>query len=206
MSNDDQNTQSLLDFWREHGLPGRIGLFHLDFAPAKLINWGQKRLTTDGKPSPWVHCFLFLEPRDGIPWIAESDLSIPLPGLRKPKEGPQINPVTKWSQHVDRAAVVDAALNEVQIRQALARAEELARGGYTYGKIALVGTWIAVLRNDLTHHSFLHRERAMHCGQFARYCLRAADVDPWGKAVRDENTAPELIYQQYPVAAEWKKG
>ncbi len=197
---------ALLEFWQEHGRPGRVGLFHLDFAPAKLVNWGQKRLTLDGKPSPWVHSFLFIEPRDGVPWIAESDMSLPLPGLRKPINGPQLNSVAKWSgMRVDRAAVLDPHLTNEQYERARSRAEELLHEHYFYSLTALAGTWIAILKNDLRHHSLLHRDKGMHCSQFVRTVMGAAGADFLGDEVSLENTAPEMLYQRLDIVGEWKR-
>jgi hypothetical protein len=197
----------LLAFYQTHAKPGRIGLIHLDFAPAKLVNWGQKGLTKDGKSSRWVHAFLFLKPRDNELWIAESDVNIPLPGFRKKAvDGPQENSIRKWSGHVvDQAAILDANLSPEQTEKALQRAKELLSEGYFYGPISLAGTWIAILKKDLRHHSLLHREKAMHCTRFTRECLRAAGRDPFGSNVRPENTAPELLFQTFKVVAEWKK-
>lgn len=197
---------TLLEFWTEHGRPGRVGLIHLDFAPAKLINWGQKRLTRDGKPSPWVHAFLFIEERDGMPWIAESDLSLPLPGLRKPVNGPQLNSVAKWSgSRIDRAVVLDPHLTDEQYRHARMRAEKLLHEQYFYSLTALAGTWMAILRNDLRHHSLLHRARGMQCAQFVRQVLRTAEADFLGDEVSLENTAPEILYQRIELVREWTR-
>ncbi len=190
----------------EHGQPGRVGLFHLDFAPAKLINWGQRRLTRDGKPSPWVHAFLFIESRDGAPWIAESDASVPWLGIRKPVDGPQLNSVVKWSgAHVDQAVVLDPHLTEEQYQLARARAKELLQERYFFSLTALAGTWIAILKHDMRHHSILHRAKGMHCAQFVRDVLRAAGADFLGDEVSLENTAPEYLYQRLDVVGEWKR-
>jgi hypothetical protein len=198
--------ETVLDFWTEHARPGRVGLIHLDFAPAKLIDWGQKRLTRDGQPSHWVHAFLFIESRNGVPWIAESDASVPWLGVRKPVDGPQINPVTKWSGGtVDRAVVLESGMSDEQYQIARTRAETLTHEHYHYSLIALAGTWISVLRNDLRHRSLLHRIKGMHCGQFVRTCMNAAGVDLLSEDVSLENSAPELIYQHLPVVAEWQK-
>jgi len=171
-----------------------------------LINWGQKRLTKDGKPSPWVHAFMFIESRDGVPWIAESDASVPWLGASKPVDGPQINSVVKWSgASVDRAVVLESPMSEEQYRIARARAEQLTHEHYHYSLIALAGTWIAVLKNNLQHRSILHRAKGIHCGEFVRACMSAAGADFLDDHVSLENTAPELIYQQFPIVAEWRR-
>jgi hypothetical protein len=197
---------NLYEFYTAHAAPGRIGLIHLDFAPAKLINYGQKGLTKTGKSSLWVHAFLFTEQREGGWWIAESDVNVPLPGFRRKIDGPQENSIRKWSgQVVDRAAVLDAHLSEEQVRLALIRAQELQRAGYCYGLLALLGTWIAIKKKDLSYYSVFHRAKAMHCGCFVRECLMAAGNDPFGVNVLPENTAPELLYQRLSVIGEWGK-
>jgi hypothetical protein len=197
----------LTAFYEEHARPGRMGLVHVDFAPAKLINWGQKRLTPDGKPSRWVHIFFFTEQRNQEWWIAESDVNVPLPGFRKNvTDGPQESPLRKWSGVVvDQAAIVDAGLTEAQTQMVFQRARELIAGGYFYGTFTLAGTWIAILKKDLSHRSILHRKKAMHCAHFVRECLIAAGCDPFGEKIRPANTAPETIYQTLNVIAEWKR-
>jgi hypothetical protein len=202
--NGEHDHIDVLGFWQRHARPGRIGLFHLDYAPASLINWGQKRLTADGKPSPWVHCFMFIDERNGVPWIAESDLSLPIPGLRKMVDGPQVAPVTKWQRLIDRALIVDPQMTSEQFTRAKSQAARLAQSGLHYSLINLVGAWVAIQRGDLSHRSVFHRRRAMHCGHFVRVCLREAGIDPWGARVLDENTAPELIAREFPVIAEWR--
>jgi hypothetical protein len=198
--------QDLLTFWLEHARPGRVGLIHLDFAPARIVNWGQKRLTRDGKPSRWVHAFMFIESRDSVPWIAESDARIPLPGFRKKVDGPQINSVKKWSGFVvDEAAVLESHLTEEQYRASRACVDELHRGNHIYSLVALVGTWVAIRKHDLRHHSILHRAKGMQCSQFVRQCIAAARRDFLDEDVSMENTAPEMVFQRLDLVAEWKK-
>jgi hypothetical protein len=196
----------LQDFYVEHGKPGRIALVHFDFAPAKLINWGQKKLTPDGKPSRWTHAFFFIEPREGIPWIAESDVRLPLPGFHNRSDGPQINSSRKWSSTIiDGAVILDPGLNSEQYKKVRAHADYLLTCGFKYGLVALAGTWIAILKHDLSHRSIFHRNSRMHCSQFVRECLKAAGVDPWGDKIASFNLSPEALYQQFPVIAEWTR-
>ena len=71
----------LLSFWYEHAAVGRIGLVHIDIVTARLIGWAERRVTADGEPSPWAHVFVFIRPRSGVPWIAESDLKRSAAGI-----------------------------------------------------------------------------------------------------------------------------
>jgi hypothetical protein len=196
----------LLAFWREHAMPGRIGILHIDFIAAKLITWGEKWVTPTGQPSIWTHSFMFLEPKDGIPWIAESDVHVPLPGFRPKPDGPQLNPVSKWSSlTVDRAAVLDTGLNDAQLHEAEQKVLELLHAGYTYRFTELAEAWVAMIKHDLTYTSPLHHEDSMHCGHFLRIVLGAAGCDPFGAAVLPHNTVPELFAQSFPIIAEWTK-
>ena len=196
---------ALYEFWLKHAKPGRIGLFHLDFPPAKLLDWGQKELTPDHRPSRWVHGFLFIETRDGDAWIAESDRNIPLPGFRHKLNGPQTKSIRKWAiVAVDEAVVLDSRMTEEQYLVARRRVDELMYEHYSYSLLALAGTWAAIRHHNLAHHSLLHRHYAMHCSQFVRECLRAAGADFLCGDVSAENTVPELIYQSLPIVAEWK--
>lgn len=196
----------LQNFFIKHGTPGLIGLVHFDFKPAFLINWGQKKLTRDGKSARFTHAFFFIEERDSIPWIAESDVNLPLPGFHNRKDGPQLNSSRKWSSTIiDDAAIVDPVLNEEQYKQMRSHADYLLQQGLKYGLIALAGTWIAIQKGDLSHQSILHHASRMHCSQFIRECLKAAGVDPWGERIASFNLAPEALYQEFPVIAEWTR-
>jgi hypothetical protein len=196
----------LQNFYVEHGMPGRIGLVHFNFVPAKLINWGQKKLTRNGKPSRWTHAFFFIEPREGIPWIAESDVKLPLPGFHNRSDGPQINSSRKWSSTIiDDAAILDPVLNSEQYGKVRAHTDCLLTCRLKYGLVALAGTWIAIQKNDLAHRNVFHRDSRMHCAQFVRECLKTASVDPWSDKIASFNLSPEALYQQFPVIAEWKR-
>lgn len=197
---------ALQEFYIEHGRPGRIGLVHFDFVPAYLINWGQKKLTRDGKPARFTHAFFFIETRENIPWIAESDINLPLPGFLNRTDGPQLNSSRKWSSTIiDDVAVLDPVLNEEQYQRVRNHANYLLQQNLKYGLVALAGTWFAIRKGDMTHRSILHRDSRMHCSQFVRECLRAAGVDPWGKRIASFNLAPEALYQAFPVIAEWTR-
>jgi hypothetical protein len=196
----------LLEFWRIHGEPGRIGLVHLDFPPAKLINWAESWATPDGKPSPWVHCFIFLTPRDEMPWIAESDMNIPLPGFRPKADGPQENPVTKWSfSSVDQAIVLDTGIRPDQFQPIEHVAQMLHDQGYTYSVRSVLESAMALFRHDLSYRGPLHQPGSMHCGHFLRQCLALAGLDPFGPSVAAENTIPALFPTVFPTIGEWRR-
>ncbi|HEY3294715.1 MAG TPA: hypothetical protein VGL38_04720 [bacterium] len=197
---------NLLEFWRTYAAPGRIGLIHINFVAAKLINWGEKWVTPTGEPSPWTHVFMFTKPRRGMPWIAESDFHVPLPGFLPKPDGPQENPVQKWSSTtIDRAAVVDTGLTHEQFEAAEHAAQHLMSSGYSYRFAELAEAWVAMLKHDLTYVSPLHRDDSMHCGHFLRECLSAAACDPFGPGVLPHNTVPELFAQKFSHIAEWSK-
>lgn len=194
----------LLRFWYDNAKPGLIGLVHIDFVTAKLINWVERRITPDGEPSPWAHVFLFLKPRHGIPWIAESDLFVPLPGVYPKPNGPQVNPIYKWSHPgVDRAIIVDPLLAVHQIERLEDVVGQLLRAGYTYRIGELAEAWVALNKHDLTYRGKLHRDDAMHCGHFVRECLHALNCDPFGPDILPDNTVPELVAQAFPAVAHW---
>jgi hypothetical protein len=196
----------LQEFYRKYGKPGRIGLVHFDFKPALLINWGQKKLTRDGKPSRVTHAFFFIEGQEGIPWIAESDVNLPLPGFHNRLDGPQINSSRKWSTTIiDDAVIVDPVLSDDQYMHVRKHVDILLGQNLKYGLIALIGTWFAIRKQDLSHRSIFHRDSRIHCSQFVRECLRAAGVDPWGDCVASFNLTPEAIYQEYPAIADWTR-
>jgi hypothetical protein len=194
----------LLDFWYQYAQPGRIGLLHLDFLPAKVIGWAERQVTPGHKASLWVHVFLFGTPRHGIPWIFESDRNIPLPGFRPKPNGPQENPIYKWSHpFVDHAIVLDPRFEGDQVTKLLNKAAELVQSRYTYRFSELIDAWVAMERHDLHHRGRWHQNDSMHCGHFIRECLGAVGYDPFGPDILPDNTVPELFFQKIPALAEW---
>jgi hypothetical protein len=197
---------ALAEFWLANAVPGRLGLIHVDLVAANLISWGEKWVTPTGEPSSWTHCFMFIESRNDVPWIAESDVHVPLPGFRPKPDGPQQNSVLKWSSTmIDRASVLDPGLTPEQFEQAEAKARALLSAGYTYRFSELAEAWVAMMKHDLTYVGPMHREDSMHCGHFLRACLAAASCDPFGLNVLPHNTVPELFAQAFPQVAAWQR-
>ncbi|MFZ5433861.1 MAG: hypothetical protein ACOZB3_08825 [Calditrichota bacterium] len=198
--------QDLLSFWYEYAAPGRVGLLDIDAIIAKLIGWAERRVTPNHEPSPWTHVFIFAHPRHGIPWIAESDINVPLPGFRPKPNRPQRNPIYKWSHPaVVRAAVLETNLSEDSIVKLNTVITRLTQSNLTYRVSELVEAAIALVRQDLGYRTFFHRYDAMHCAHFIRECLRALNSDPLAKSILPENTVPEHFAQVYPIIAEWTR-
>jgi hypothetical protein len=202
----DTINPELLEFWQTHGQPGRIGLIHLDYPPAKVINWAERFATPDGKPSPWVHCFLFLRKDDGYFRIAESDVYVPLLGIRPKPDGPQENSIRKWSHPlVDHVMVLDSGVTEEQFLRMEHAAQDLHEAGYTYGISSLVQSGIALVRQDMNYRGPLYQPTSMHCGHFLRHCLQLGHVDPFAASILPEHTVPALFPQVLPIVAEWER-
>lgn len=199
------NTQ-LLDFWYAHAAPGRIGLIGIDVITARLIGWAERHVTADHQPSPWAHVFLFIRPRHGVPWIAESDMPVPLPGFRPKPSGPQENPIYKWAHPaVDRAAVLDPGLSASEYLAVENGIAPFLKGEYRYRVSELAETWVALERHDPAFRGPLHRDDSMHCGHFVRACLRLVGRDPLCPDLLPENTVPEHLAQSFPVVAQWRR-
>jgi hypothetical protein len=149
---------------------------------------------------------MFIEPRNGIPWIMESDVHVPLPGFMPKPDGPQENPVLKWSsQLIDRAAVLEPGLTPEEFQAAQQAARTLMAAGYSYRFAELAEAFVAMMKHDLMYRSPMHRDDSMHCGHFLREVLGAAGCDPFGPNVLPHNTVPELFAQAFPFIARWQK-
>ena len=195
---------SLLEFWQTHAQPGRIGLIGIRFFLANLIAKAQAPLTADGKPSRWVHTFIFQDKRDTVPWICESDIGFPQRGIFRWTPGTQENPVTKWChQRITHARVLEADLTEEQVEAVLGRARELISQRVHFGVRGLLGTWLALRRGTLEKDSLLHARNALHCAAFVRLCLSATGIDPIGPKITARNTTPEHISRYFRTLAEW---
>jgi hypothetical protein len=194
----------LLEFWQAHARPGRIGLLAIRFPLATLIAKAQAPLTADGKPSRWVHAFIFQSAKDNIPWILESDIGFPRRGIFRWTPGTQENPVTKWCHHrITHARVLEADLTEDKVEAMLKRARELVAQKIHFGLRGLLGTWLALRRGTLEKDNLLHARHAFHCAAFVRLCLLAAGADPLGPKVTVRNTAPEHLSKCLRTLAEW---
>ncbi|MDD5087423.1 MAG: hypothetical protein PHI18_01315, partial [bacterium] len=160
----------------------------------------------DHQPSPWAHTFLFLQPRHGVPWIAESDLQVPFPGFRPRPNGPQENPIYKWAHPaVNQAIVLDPGLSPSELTAVQRRVHQFLHGGYTYRVSGLAETWVALERRDPAFRGPLHHDDAVHCAQFVRECMREAGRDPFLSDLLPENTVPEHLAQIFPRIAEWRR-
>ena len=169
----------------------------------RAIREGQRKLTPDGEPSRWSHCFLCGETRLTLdaqgrkqvrkPYIFESDLNVEL-DRTSVRNGAQENRLSKWCRStVEHCAVIDTGLTGKQADRVLAAALHLVDRQVRYPVQDLVGTWLAIVNSRLWRANPLKSRNAMYCSAYVRHCYRRAGRDFVPGSVNLSNTAPEHI-------------
>ncbi|MGB8656610.1 MAG: hypothetical protein WCE90_02350 [Candidatus Zixiibacteriota bacterium] len=197
--------QRLLGFFAGHFKPGIIGLVGTKDGIGLAIREAQRKLTPDGKPSLWSHCFVLgqmrLDKRGPggskmqSPYIFESDLVLKLFKLQL-RNGAQENWVGKWCQDkVENAAVIDFGLQEGERDMILATALQLVDEQVLYPIEELLGTWWAIVMKKQWLPNPVDDPHAMYCSSYVRYCYMETQRDFLGHEVTVSNTTPEHIAQ-----------
>lgn len=190
-------------FFRRHHQPAAIGLVGTSDPIGHAIRDAQKRITGDGQPSLWSHCFLLGDirfdrhgPQGALRrsvYILESDLHAGR-GAPQIRNGAQENWVGKWCvERVEHAAVLRFPTTARQQQLILATALHLAGEQLFYPVAELIGTWLAMVKNRRWLPNPLLSPNALYCSAFVRHCYREAGYDPFATDVALSNTAPEDI-------------
>ena len=137
------------EFLERYAHPGRIGLSGGVTLIDKAISRAQRHLDPNEKWGTWSHAFLFQGQRlDGHHWVLESDLQVHHKHIQL---GVQENRVTKYFDQglYTTLAVLDFRLTEVHVSCLLREGLELVANRARYSLRELVGTLIALRRQEL---------------------------------------------------------
>lgn len=200
----------MLQFFVEHYKPGAIAVVGTQDLIGMAIREAQRKVTPDGKPSRWSHCFLLGELRwdrrgaqgsiSRSVYLFESDLKIK-PFSPQIRNGAQENWIGKWcSAEVANAAIIDLGLTDDQTHDVLATALQLVDEQVLYPIGGLLGTWWSIIAGRQWQENPLDDPHAMYCSSFVRYCYREAGKDFVGGAVSVSNTTPEDVAQAGTMA------
>jgi len=195
----------LLQFFADHYKPGVIGLVGTQDLIGVAIREAQRKITPDGKPSLWSHCFVLGELRwdrrgagggsTRSVYLFESDLKIN-PISPQIRNGAQENWIGKWcSAEVANAGVIDFGLTDDQANEVLAMALQLVDEQVLYPIGELLGTWWSIIAGRQWQENPLNDPHAMYCSSFVRYCYQAPGRDFVTAAVSISNTTPEDVAQ-----------
>ena len=197
--------KKLLQFFTDEFHPGAICLVGTRDALGLSIREAQRKVTVDGKPSLWSHCFILGEQRWDrrgpgnspcrSPYLFESDLKVKIfePQIRN---GAQENWVGKWcSDVVQNAAVINFDLTDDQRNCVLATALQLVDEQVLYPIGELLGTWWAIITGRQWQKNPLDDPHAMYCSSFVRHCYKEAGIDFMRAQTSVSNTTPEDIAQ-----------
>jgi hypothetical protein len=203
---------ALLDFFRQHYAPGRVGLIGASDLIGRLIRAGQTGLTPDLRRSRWSHSFMLGPTRDdgwtdGSIYIYESDLHVSTREWQV-LNGAMESRLVKWCRDdIEHACVLGLDLSADESARLLQRALHYAYDPehlrYPVGE--LFGTLWAILTRHLSKRNIFDDRYAVQCATFVRMCYRDIGRDPIAPAVDLTHTSPEALFQSpaFAVRAEW---
>ena len=181
------------EFLRQHAHPGRIGLSGgLTFIDQAICR-AERHLDEKERWGLWSHAFIFQGTRaDGHHWVIESDLQVHHKHIQL---GVQENRVSKYYDEklYTNLAVLDFGLSEEHTATLLGEALELVATRAKYSVRELLGTLIALRRQELrARTNVLARESSLYCSAFVQHVFRRLGVE-LAPGVDGKNTTPEDI-------------
>jgi len=181
------------EFLKLHARPGRIGLSGgLTFIDQAICR-AERHLDEKARWGLWSHAFIFQGTRpDGHHWVIESDLQVHHKHIQL---GVQENRVSKYYDEklYTNLAVLDFGLSEEHTATLLREALELVATRAKYSVRELLGTLIALRRQELrARTNVLARESSMYCSAFVQHVFRSLGVE-LAPGIDGKNTTPEDI-------------
>ena len=191
------------EFIHAYAAPGRIGLAGGADVVSRLIEFAQRHLDDERKPSLWSHAFLFQGTRhDGHHWVFESDLEVHRKNIRL---GVQENRIEKFciEKNYPVLAVLDFGLGDGEVTTVLRESLDMVAGRTRYSLRELMGTLIALRRPAMrAKPNPLSRPASFFCSAFVTHVLRKAGIDPV-PGLDVKHTAPEDLFRSPRVANIW---
>ncbi len=187
---------SIKEFWARYAKKGAVGLVGGTSWIHKAICDAQALVTPDKKPSLWAHAFLFTGRRpDGHDWIAESDITVELSGMRI-INGAQESRIDKYygTEKALHCAVLDFGLSDPDPDKIAHKALDMVEQKIMYPISGLFGTFFAYLFGTERWRNLWNTKNALYCSAFVQEAYLAAGID----LVRDvatTNTSPEHLWQ-----------
>jgi len=201
-----------LGFFRQHYLPGRICLVGCADLIYMAIREGQRKLTTDGKPSKWNHTFIMGSTRDdgrtdGSIYILESDLQVSVQEWQV-KNGAMESRLVKWCRDdIEHAAVLGIDLSSSEKSSIVRKGLELAydENHLRYPVGELFGTFWAIITGRLSQKNIFDLDYAVQCSTLVGMCYKSIGKDIVVSSIDPTNLTPELIYQSpiFTFREEW---
>jgi hypothetical protein len=181
------------EFLKLHAKPGRIGLSGGLTLIDQAICRAERHLDENEKWGMWSHAFVFQGARaDGHQWLIESDLQLHHKHIQL---GVQENRVSKYYDEklYTNLAILDFGLSEEQVAALLREGLELVATKAKYSVRELVGTLIALRRQDMRGRTnILARDCSMYCSAFVQHLFRKMGVE-LAPGIDGKNTTPEDI-------------
>lgn len=187
-----------LDLLRERGRLADIILIGGTGWISKLIGYGQKIQTVDGKPSKWSHVMLIYSP-DTV-WESTMDYKpYPIPltenmeaGARL-DNGVQIN-YTENHKDANPAMLLHFPFSENQRQLLKDKMDRMLDEGYTYPVSGLIGSLLSYWIFRGWKSNPLQSKRSLYCSAAVQevYSVLGIDFDAKHTA---RNTSPEILSQ-----------
>jgi len=190
-----------LEQLRELAKPADIILTGGDGWLSKLIGFGQRTQTIDGKLSRWSHVMLYIDKAA----VVESTMDFkPYPNTStNPKRldnGVQYNYLENHKD-IPLAMLIQFPFTDEQRIAILNKAREIYNRGTTYPILGLIGSLLSYRFGWKSNP--LQSKNSLYCSAFVQeaYSVIPIDFDPNHTA---RNTSPELISQaKYPDLKKW---
>lgn len=178
-----------LEFLKQYGKPGCVGLFGGSSAVDRAIRVGQREIDDQGKPSLWSHVAVFEGERlDGQSWLIESDFEV---GKGQLRNGVQENRIDKYGneQEWPNLGVLDLGLQEKDIRSLLVAGLDLVARRTNYDLQGILQTYWAMMRKTLDQG---REKESTFCSAFVRAIFQHAGID-LVPGIAVQHTLPEHV-------------
>ena len=183
---------------KEKGMIGDIILIGGANFISKLIGYGQKTQTIDGKPSKWSHVMLIYS--YFTVWESTIDYK-PYPAISKEIEeeknrldnGVQINYLLNYKD-ANPAMLLHFPFTDSQRQLLFNKMNEMLDKGYTYPISGLIGSLLSYWVFRGWKSNPLQSKNSLYCSAAVQevYSVLGIDFDPMHTA---RNTSPEIISQ-----------
>lgn len=173
---------------RETARPGDIVLMGGNKPFQRLIQYGQKVLTEDGRPSLWSHALLVYDER----LFLESTIKVH--SIWRIDNGVQYNDFMEY-KHVPRAVLIQPSLTDTERRAIVEKGVEIESRGVPYPVSGLFWSLLVyyVLGRFGRKKNYFN-QNGLYCSAFIQDCYETVGID-FTEEYGERNTAPEHIWQ-----------
>lgn len=177
-----------INMLKKYAAPGDFVLLGGNGPLQRLVQYGQKILTSDNKPSLWSHVLLVYDSR----LFVES--TIKLYSIWRIDNGVQFSRYNDYA-HVKRAVLVKPSLSILDRRVITQTAIRLESEGIPYPIVGLFSSlFVYYVLGRLGKKQNHINKHGLYCSAFIQDCYKPVGID-FTKEFGTYNTAPEHLWQ-----------